>query len=114
MKFTGELLGMSKVPSTFLRHYGQPATGVSRTELNLALKDALLSKGITLHEAWKLQGIEESEARIVAVAADGRRVEGSFLVGCDGLKSVSRELLLKRKGVCEKAPSFTGLVQVAH
>ena len=114
LKSTGELLGMSKVPSSFVRRYGQPATGVPRTGLNLALKDTLQNKGITLHEGWKLQKIEETETGVIAFAADGRQVEGSFLVGCDGLKSVSRGLFLQRKGASEKTPTFTGLIQVDH
>lgn len=112
MRFTGELLGKSNVPSTFKDKYGYPAAGVLRTDLNLALKDELLSKGIPLHEGWRLRDIQETDTGVVAISADGGRVEGSFLIGCDGLKAVSRELLLSKKGISKEKPAFTGLVQV--
>jgi 2-polyprenyl-6-methoxyphenol hydroxylase-like FAD-dependent oxidoreductase len=112
MTSTGEVLGRSGVAATFVGRYSQPAAGVPRAELNLLLKEELLCKGIPVHEGWRLQDIEESDTGVVAVSADGQRIEGSFLVGCDGLRGKSRELLLKRKGVAQGAAAFTGLTQV--
>ena len=112
MTWTGERLGSSDLPSRYVRRYGQPAAGVPRAELNLALKEELLRKGIPLHEGWRLQDIEETETGVVAISADGRRVTGSFLVGCDGLRGISRDLLLRRKGVVQGPATFTGLTQV--
>lgn len=44
---------------------------------------------------------------------DKRRGSGSFLVGCDGIRSAVRNLLLKERGIEELEPVFTDLVQVA-
>ena len=102
------------MPSEFVQRYGYPAAGVWRTDLNLTLKDALLNHGIPVQQGWKLEDIQETKTGVAAISADGRRVEGSFLVGCDGLKAVSRDLLLRRKGIPKEAAEFTGLTQVSQ
>ena len=114
MTSTGETLAKTDFPSTFLARYGQPSVGVPRAELNLMLKEELVRKGIQLHEGWRLQDIEETATGVIATSVDGQRVEGSFLVGCDGLRGTSRELLLKRKGLSQGPAAFTGLTQVVQ
>ena len=108
---TGEMLGKSTLPSTYVQRYGYPATGVWRTQLNSTLRDALLSCGIAIHQGWKLEDIRETETGVTAISTDGRRLEGSFLVGCDGLKAISRSVLLRRKGITQENVDFTGLTQ---
>jgi salicylate hydroxylase len=110
---TGKTLGVSDFPLRCVELYGQPATGVKRTALNLALKEALITNGIPIHEGWKLKDIEEDGDIVVAISEDGQKVEGSFLIGCDGIKAASRALLLGRKRVTEGAAKYTGLTQVS-
>jgi len=93
--------------------YGQPACGVKRSVLNLALKLELAEASIELHEGWKLQEIIEKEESVVAIAADGKEVEGSFLIGCDGIKSVTRSLVLAQHDIGEGDASYTGLTQAS-
>lgn len=71
-----------------------------------------MDAGIEFHSGWKLTSIEESETGVVAVSEDGQRIEGLFLIGCDGIKAASRDILLKRKGYNEPEATYTGLVQV--
>ena len=111
---TGETLAKSDFPSKLQGRYGQPSAGVPRAELNLMLKEELVRNGIPLHEGWRLHDIEETATGVVATSVDGQRVEGSFLVGCDGLRGTSRELLLKRKGLSQGPATFTGLTQVVQ
>ena len=105
---------MSNLPSTYVRRFGQPAAGVPRAELNLALKEKLISKAIPLHEGWRLKDIQVTDTGVVAISEDGKRIEGFFLVGCDGLRGKSRDLLLTRKGESQGEAAFTGLTQVVR
>jgi salicylate hydroxylase len=85
---------------------------VRRRTLNLALKNELEREQIELRERWQLRNIIEKENGVVAVAVDGRIEEGSFLIGCDGIKSVTRSLILAQHGLSPEDASFTGLAQV--
>ncbi|KAH6653154.1 hypothetical protein BKA67DRAFT_568722 [Truncatella angustata] len=109
----GDLLGSSILPGQFQQRYGQKATGIKRTTLNLTLKDRMLRSGIELREGRELCDIQEDATSVTACFTNGERVRGLFLVGCDGIKGVSRSCLLKRKGRAESAPIFTGLTQIA-
>lgn len=109
----GTLLGHSDLPGTFPQKYGQPCAGIKRTWLNLALKQRLLDLGIEFREGWELTGVREGEDSVMAVFGNGHEVTGSFLVGCDGLKSATRAALLELKGKEEEdLPTYTGLTQV--
>ncbi len=109
----GDLIGLSTLPSRFIEKYTQPACGIKRTVLNLALKEALVDAGIELHEGWKLKEIQENETGVTAISEDGDRIEGSLLIGCDGIKSVSRGLLNKQHGLDPEEAVYTGLIQVS-
>lgn len=92
--------------------YGWPALGVSRTRIQLALKDVAEKRGIRYEQGWRLSRIEETQDGIVAYSEDGRSVSADFVLGCDGLKSSVREQLLAKKGVSIKDPDFTGIAVV--
>lgn len=109
----GEDLGMSYLPSEFKERYGQPGAGVKRATLNLALKDALDTLKIQVREGWHLEKIIENEESVIAVSQDGQRIEGSFLIGCDGVKAISRNLILQQHGMQEGKPSYTGIMVVS-
>ncbi|XHG01788.1 hypothetical protein AWENTII_005159 [Aspergillus wentii] len=110
---SGNCLGESDVASTFGVKYGQPAVGVPRTKLNLRLKEMLLERGIKVCEGWELTNIEENDTGVKAFFSNGQSIEGSFLIGCDGIKATSRCVLLEKYGVHEGRPHFTGLTQTA-
>ncbi|KAK1245439.1 hypothetical protein MKX08_005068 [Trichoderma sp. CBMAI-0020] len=112
-KASGEVLGQSDLPSTFADKYQQPAAGIRRTSLNLLLKNKVLEEGIEVREGWGLVDIQEHDDSVTATFSNGESVTGSFLIGCDGIKSAARTILLKQRGVEEGAPSFTGLTQTA-
>lgn len=111
-KFDGELLGASDLLAGWEEKYGQPASGIKRTHLNLALEDALVEAGMPVLSGWKLKEIIETENGATAIAEDGRKEKGSFLIGCDGIKSVVRRLVLKGHSIEEGEAEFTGLTQV--
>jgi salicylate hydroxylase len=111
---SGTDLGVSGLPQKFEEKYGFPGCGVKRTALNLALKAALSTAGIPVHEGWKLKDIIETQDSVVAISEDGREVEGSFVIGCDGIKAASRSLVLKERGLGEEKAEYTGLTQVGY
>jgi salicylate hydroxylase len=111
-RWTGESLGQSDIPATFADKYLQPAVGIRRTTFNLMLKKMLLNLGFEVREGWQLIDINEGEDSVTATFNGGRSVTGSFLIGCDGIKGVSRKILLQQQGICEGLPSYTGLTQV--
>ncbi|KAK7747678.1 hypothetical protein SLS62_009004, partial [Diatrype stigma] len=124
------VLGSSALPSTFRQKYGQPAVGVKRADLNLALKRlAADGAGIEVREGWALESISEDAAAAAVTArfANGEVARGDFLVGCDGIKSASRDALLEMQRQRQEGsgaepeteppppppPSFTGLTQTS-
>lgn len=108
---TGEVLGGGDSLGLLKETYGQPACGTKRTAFNLALEKAVLDAGIEFHSGWELASIEESENAVVAISDAGQRIEASFLIGCDGIKAASRDILLRRKGYNEPEATYTGLIQ---
>ena len=110
-RYDGELLGESDLPSTFSDKYRQPAAGIKRTWLNLALKQMLGELDVDFREGWELVDVREDDQSVTAVFNGGREVKGSFLIGCDGIKSATRAALLKMKGKEERPPTYTGLTQ---
>lgn len=59
-------------------------------------------------------GIREEDDKIVAISTEGQELEAAIIVGCDGLKSMTRHILLLKKGVKDNPPSFTGIAVVCH
>jgi salicylate hydroxylase len=113
MSWDGTKIGGTALPSTWKEKYGQPACGVKRSILNLALKSALKEASIQLIEGWKLSSIHESTDTVTAISTDGREQTGSFLIGCDGIRSKTRSILLAQHSITEAEPTFTGLTQIA-
>lgn len=110
--YTGKTIGVSYIPAKWQSKYSQPACGIKRTTLNLTMKNALIDADIEVHEGWKLKTILEKEDSVVAISEDGKRMEGSILIGCDGIKAMSRALLLKEHQIQPEGATYTGLTQV--
>jgi salicylate hydroxylase len=109
---SGNILGSSNLPSTFCTKYSQPLAGIKRTSINLMLKKTLLEQGVDVRQGWALLDIREDDESVTASFSNGRSVTGSFLIGCDGIKSASRRVLLSAKHITEGPPTYTGLTQV--
>lgn len=99
--------------SYFREKYGFPSFGIRRTELRRQLMDCAIEEGVTFHEGWELDDVRELDSGVLAIAKDGREVEASFLVGCDGLHSAIRKWICKKHGVPEPPADYTGLVTVS-
>lgn len=110
----GKVLASSLLPASWSTVHGRKATGIRRTAINLMLKNNVLEQGIEIRCGWQLTGIAEEDDYVRAAFSNGEVVEGDILVGCDGIKSTTRTILLKQKGSVEGAPAFTGLSQVGR
>ncbi|KAH7305726.1 monooxygenase FAD-binding protein [Rhexocercosporidium sp. MPI-PUGE-AT-0058] len=111
----GDVIGGSELPRGWKEEWGMPGVGVRRTELNLLLRERVLQAGIEVVEGWKLSDIVcDADKTVTAISTTGARRTGEFLVGCDGIHSKTREVVLRSHGVNEvKEPVFTGLIQTA-
>ncbi|KAK8029615.1 hypothetical protein PG993_010906 [Apiospora rasikravindrae] len=107
----GEELGRSDIPTHAPALYKKPAVGVKRTLIASWLRDLVKENRIELREGWSLEGIDEIDHEVTAHFDGGRSETGTFLVGADGLRAVTRKLLLGKQGIDDGLPSFTGLVQ---
>ncbi|MBJ7597673.1 FAD-dependent monooxygenase [Candidatus Nephthysia bennettiae] len=74
------------------RRFGTPGFCVRRADLMAALRDALGEDAI--RTGARVTGVEVTGDGAAALVEGGDRVEGSLLVGADGLHSVVRQQLL--------------------
>jgi 2-polyprenyl-6-methoxyphenol hydroxylase-like FAD-dependent oxidoreductase len=70
---------------------GAPTIGINRTDLHLALVDALEPGALRLGDACT--GFEHDEGGVTAKLASGATVDGDVLIGADGLNSALRTQL---------------------
>src|SRR3569833_8896 len=110
--WSGEYLGGpgAVLLGVFSDKYGWPIFGVTRTRLQTLLMDACRANGIPIHTGWRLADLREVEDGVVARSEDGREIQARFVVGADGLKSRTRDLLMGKRGLANEAPNFTGIV----
>lgn len=115
---SGDVLGWTDVPTEFRRRFGAPATGAKRTDITTWLRELAVRQGVEIRDGWALEHIEEDVSSVTAHFKCGRESTttvtetGAFLVGCDGIKSTVRRVLLARRGIEDGAPAFTGLTQI--
>lgn len=103
---TGELLVSNRRGQGPVQRYGQPYTQIYRADLQRILLDAVRrNDASTLQAGHALTGISESPGSVTAHFANGRTVQGEWLIGADGSRSVVREVLFPGQ-----PPVFTGYV----
>ncbi|MFC1431847.1 FAD-dependent monooxygenase [Streptacidiphilus sp. N1-3] len=61
--------------------------------LEQILRDRLAGYGVGVELGTELVGLTQDDAGVLATIADGRRIQASYLVGCDGGHSAVRKLL---------------------
>ena len=90
----------------FSSHFGYPLLGVKRTVVLRLLHDELLRQSIPVHWNKSLSTLSQSNNHVIAEFEDGTKIEGDYLIGCDGLRSTVRQLLFG-----SDQPTYTGLTQ---
>ena len=112
---TGKYLGgpASVLLAGCIDRYGWPCIGMSRTNLQSSLKQASRAQNIPYVEGWRIDRIEESESTVTVISRDGQRMSGSFVIGCDGIRSTIRNHILEKHGISAEEPDFSGSVVIA-
>ncbi|GAA0509088.1 FAD-dependent oxidoreductase [Paractinoplanes deccanensis] len=85
---------------------GTVTTTIKRIDLYAALRTAAEKRGIPIERGKRLTGFEERPDGVTATFADGSDARGDLLVGADGLRSRTRELL----NPAGPAPRYLGLL----
>ncbi|MFP2924838.1 FAD-dependent oxidoreductase [Pyxidicoccus sp. 3LG] len=88
------------------QRYGAATTVIKRGVLHRVLRDEALRRGIRVETGRKLESFDSGDSGVVARFTDGSEARGDFLLGCDGVGSRTRQLLLPGA----RGPAYTGLV----
>lgn len=86
--------------------FGARLQMVRRSRLHEVLTAEARARGVEIRFGRALVGVERRGDRVAARFADGSEAEGDCLVGCDGVRSTTRRLVLPDA----PAPAFSGLV----
>jgi len=85
----------------------ETTTLIKRGLLNRALREAAIDRGITVEWNKRLVDVEITPQRtVVARFEDGSEAHGDFLVGCDGIHSRTRRVVMPNA----PRPQYTGTI----
>ncbi len=85
--------------------FGVHTLAIKRGDLNKILREEVELKGIKIERGKRLTNIENTETRsTIAFFEDGTSVRGDFVVGCDGINSKVRQIIMPDA----LPPKFTG------
>ncbi|EPD95891.1 MULTISPECIES: FAD-dependent monooxygenase [Streptomyces] len=111
-----EKYGSPTTSTAFLNHRGKqlgenPAQTLllKRGLLNKALREAALSRGITIEFGKFFESVTETADGVTVHFRDGSTAEGDFMVGCDGIHSRTRYSVLPDA----PKPAYTGVIGTA-
>jgi FAD-dependent urate hydroxylase len=112
----GDEIRGSGTPTTsiaFLNHRGkklgenpEKTLLLKRGRLNGALRDAAVGRGIPFAFGKRLEDVEVPTKGVVARFEDGTEAEGDFLIGCDGIRSLTRRAVFPEA----PGPRYTGVI----
>lgn len=89
------------------QRYGASNLMLKRGLLHRALREAALAEDVRLHFGKRLANVTVTAAQeVIAHFEDGSTAQGDLLIGCDGLHSQTRRILLPNA----PQPQYTGLI----
>lgn len=102
------LSGKGKLLGNVGQMSGEPqGYTIKRGILHKVLREEALRQGISIEYGKKLKSIETNEPdRVKAAFEDGTFASGDFLIGCDGINSRVRKIVMPSA----PAPTYTGLI----
>ncbi|MDF5752911.1 FAD-dependent monooxygenase [Spongiactinospora sp. TRM90649] len=102
---TGKRLG--RVANGMRLDDGTVSHTVLRADLYRIVRDRAVAQGVPVHHGKRLTGIDRSDPRrVVARFEDGTEAVGDLLIGADGLRSRTREIL----DPAAPTPRYSGLI----
>lgn len=87
-------------------NFGAPLIMIRRGVLHAALVAAARAQGVEVRFGARLEDLDQDATGVTAHLHDGAELRGDVLIGCDGLRSRTRALVLPDA----PAPAYTGLV----
>jgi len=86
--------------------FGFPLTMVRRADLHVLLANEAARRGIEVRYGLRLEALSEDARSVTARFANGIAITSDMLVGCDGLGSATRSLVIPDA----PPPTFSGLL----
>lgn len=89
---TGEAIGVTRLVPDFQEQFGSPYWVVHRAHLHQALVDRAIALGATIEVKSRIESVDFGGPSVTV--AGGKVYTADLVVGCDGLKSVTRKFFL--------------------
>ncbi len=86
--------------------FGAQSVMLKRGKLHHALTQEAQRRGIQIHFGKRLERLTLNPNQVTACFQDGSAAEGALLIGCDGIHSRTREIILPDA----PKPTYTGIV----
>ena len=112
--FHGKPIGKINTGEDLAKKYGAGTILIKRELFNKVLCNKAISCGTNIEFGKKLTNIEtkitgdSDEKKVTASFEDGTKAEGDFLVGCDGIHSRTRGIIMPNS----PKPTYSGVVLV--
>jgi 2-polyprenyl-6-methoxyphenol hydroxylase-like FAD-dependent oxidoreductase len=106
MIWSGKGKRLGEVRNGARAEVGAPSINILRSRLHQVLREAAERRQIKMAFGKKMTSISKGEQGVIATFEDGTTAEGSFLVGCDGVHSRTRQLINSDA----PSPHYTGLI----
>lgn len=88
-------VGAFEVGEPFRQRFGNPYAVIHRADIHTAILEHVRGNpAIELVTSCHIDAIEQDERGVTVLARDGRRFQADYLVGCDGIKSVARDVVV--------------------
>lgn len=98
----GAPIGLTKLVPEFEQQFGAPYWVVHRAHLHQALVQAAQAQGVTLHVDQRVTGVDFEKGTVETQT--GTVYTSDLIVGCDGLKSITRKFFM---GDADQGPRET-------
>jgi 2-polyprenyl-6-methoxyphenol hydroxylase-like FAD-dependent oxidoreductase len=106
MIWSGKGKRLGEVRNGARTEVGAPSINILRSRLHQVLREEVEHRGIKMAFGKKLANLATCDQGVMATFEDGTTAEGSFLVGCDGVHSRTRQLINPEA----PSPHYTGLI----
>jgi salicylate hydroxylase len=88
-------VGSFEVGEPFRTRFGNPYAVIHRADIHTAILEHVRgTPDIELVTSCQIVTIDQNSTGVTVIARDGRRFQADYLIGCDGIKSVARELIV--------------------